>query len=86
MGPSMKGNLGSIMLAAMMLGGGNPYRDNSKGRYYHPSKRELDESKGILVHNVEHEHEFVIHGEKITAPNKKAAIKIYNRKFGTKKK
>lgn len=84
---AMKRNIGGLLAMAMMFEGMSAsYATGSNGdRYYHPPKEDLDKGKGILIHNKVHEHEFVIHGKKITAPNKKSAIKIYNRKFITKK-
>jgi len=57
----------------------NAYIGESRGsKYYPPSQRQLDASKGILVHNTLKMHTFTIHGEEIQAPNLKAAKKIYN--------
>lgn len=56
------------------------YMGESKGsKYYPPTQRDLDKSKGILVHNKQHLHTFTVHGVEIQAPNLKAAKKIYNR-------
>jgi hypothetical protein len=61
------------------------YMGESKGsRYYPPSQRQLDASKGILVHNTLKMHTFTIHNVEIQAPNLKAAKKIYNRIKHTK--
>jgi hypothetical protein len=82
----MKGKLGALMAMAMMFDGMVPsYNTGSNGdRYYPPSQRELDAAKGLLVHNKLQLHSFTIHGIDIQAPNKKAAIKIYNRKHSKK--
>lgn len=77
----MKGKLGVIAAMAMMFDGMSAsYNTGSNGdRYYHPPKEDLDKGKGILIHNKLQLHTFIIHGVEIQAPNKKAAIKIYNR-------
>ncbi len=83
---SMKGKLGALMAMSMMFEGMNSAPYNSIGsKYYKPTKYDLDKSKGILVHNTLKLHTFTVHGVEIQAPNKKAAIKIYNRKHSKKK-
>lgn len=77
----MRNGLSTILATAMMFENMMPYDDGgSRGsKYYPPTQRELDKSKGILVHNKQHLHTFTVHGVEIQAPNLKAAKKIYNR-------
>jgi hypothetical protein len=83
----MKGTLGQLMGISMMFDAMMPsYNTKANGdRYYPPTQRELDAAKGLLVHNKLQLHTFTVHGVEIQAPNKKAAIKIYNRKHSKKK-
>jgi hypothetical protein len=82
----MKGKLGALMAMAMMFDNMMPsYNTGSNGdRYCPPTQRELDAAKSLLVHNKLQLHTLTIHGVEIQAPNKKAAIKIYNRKHSKK--
>jgi len=72
------------LMAAMMMAAaaGNPYfATGAPRRSYGGGRRELTEEEKARNHQMYGvnmtEHEFVIHGEKIMARNKKTAMKIY---------
>jgi len=63
----------------------NPYMDTDSKERIDPSDIDVIAGRDILIHNKEQLYTFTIHGVEIQAPNKKAAIKIYNRKHSKKK-
>jgi hypothetical protein len=84
----MKSNLWMLnMIAAMSMGGhsAGPY---ARVRYGNRGNQMGDGEhlKGALIEPEKKMQPFFIKGEKIIAGCRKDAIKIYNRKFGAKKK
>jgi hypothetical protein len=63
------------------LMGYGTYMEESKGAKIDIDSINVTAGRDILIHNKEQLHTFTIHGVEIQAPNKKAAIKIYNRKY-----
>lgn len=71
-----------MIAAAASVGGDSPFMTTTpRRRYAGGCGRELSEEEKARNHQMYGvnmtEHEFVIHGEKIMARNKKTAMKIY---------
>ena len=70
-----------MMAAAASAGGDSPFMTGRPRRSYGGGRRELTEEEKARNHQMYGvnmtENEFVIHGEKIMARNKKTAMKIY---------
>ena len=70
-----------MMAAAASAGGDSPFMTGRPRRSYGGGRRELTEEEKARNHQMYGvnmtEHEYVIHGEKIMARNKKTAMKIY---------
>ena len=75
-------NAAMMMMAAAMMGTGNEYFDTGRHRARRdPYERETEEERRqrlrMLYGQNRQEHEFVVHGERIMARDKRTAMKIY---------
>ena len=75
-----------LLTAMMMAAAGNPYFGTPRRRERTPEqKRQRLQELGHKLNPVNlTEHEFIIHGEKIMARNKKTALKIYANRHSNK--
>ena len=76
----MKKHIGmaaALMMAAAAAGSTGIYDMGGRRSSGNIRSRELSAADKQRIHQQMQEHEFVIHGEKIMARNKKTAMKIY---------
>ena len=73
----MLGRAAMLMMAAAMAGDRSIYDMGYRRSSGNIRRRELTEGEKRMLAQKYQEHEFVIHGEKIMARNKKTAMKIY---------
>jgi len=87
MGPSIRSNLSMITTVAALMASSNPARRWGVNRWSAGNQMgDGQHSKGVFIEPEKKMQTFFVKGEKIIAGSRKDAIKIYNRKFGTKKK